>query len=269
MNKYFGDFHLLKKNSVALVEVDNIYESIFPYTPDEILDLNEKETEFYTDLVHPTNKNVLEIGYGSFRIVRQLLARDCFVDSLVESTSAYNVAKEKASKLQANFRNRLSLMEGEISDYKTDKKYGLIIIPSATLFSLFQDYDKIPSLIHKLKQLLDKGGRLAFDYRMYPLSGKSCKSEFFIRRIKNAMFDCVLFYQEFINCVENRSIANYYLEMNDHKGNTKRYISHTDLLLLDDWMIDKIMECSSLKIFKTDIIHYSDNMSSRFLAFVN
>lgn len=142
----------------------------------DILYKNSKDINFYVGMAQRYGTNgVLEVGSGSGRILLEIAKKGINIDGLEPNSERFECCKEKINLLEDNIKNRINIFQLLSSDYKTDKKYSLIIMP----FRVLQEMNSVDSqeeTLRYIKTLLKPNGILIFDL-LYPSTKLLCQLE--------------------------------------------------------------------------------------------
>ena len=135
-------------------EMARFYDA-FSERPDETL---------YLELAKQFGSPILELACGTGRITFMLAQAGYEVTGIELSHEMLEIAKEKLEQLPDDVQSRVSLYEGDITNFKLDKKYAMVIIPWSFKYLLTTD-DQLACLV-QVRKHLDDGGAFILD--LYP-----------------------------------------------------------------------------------------------------
>jgi SAM-dependent methyltransferase len=123
---------------------------------------SDKDVQFFVDYSKESGGGTLELGCGTGRVLIPTAAAGCEITGLDLSPFMLAKCREKLVQQPQEVQRRARLIQGNITDFKTNEKYSLITLP----FRVFQHLVTVAeqkaclACIHKH---LAPGGRLAFD----------------------------------------------------------------------------------------------------------
>ncbi|MEH6940227.1 class I SAM-dependent methyltransferase [Bacillus sp. JJ664] len=112
------------------------------------------ELEFFLSFVKDKNMRVLEPMCGNGRMLIPFMQEGIDIEGFDISDDMLKLCKEKCDKLNLH----PTIFNHKIEDYKTDKKYDLIIIPFGS-FSLLPE-DLVDLSLDNLKSMLMEDGKI-------------------------------------------------------------------------------------------------------------
>lgn len=128
------------------------------YAADEDL----ADVPFYLDLAQSTGGPVLELGCGTGRVLLPIVRAGIAIDGVDNSLSMLDRLRRKLELEAAHDRERVSVFEGDMCNFRSQRKYALVIIPFRPLQHMYTVEDQLAALRTAAFHLLD-GGLLAFD----------------------------------------------------------------------------------------------------------
>ena len=135
-------------------EMARFYDA-FSERPDETL---------YLELAKQFGSPILELACGTGRITLMLAQAGYEITGIELSHEMLEIAREKLEQLPDDVQSRVSLYEGDITNFKLDKKYAMVIIPWSFKYLLTTD-DQLACLM-QVRNHLDDGGAFILD--LYP-----------------------------------------------------------------------------------------------------
>lgn len=125
--------------------------------------MHSKDIGFYVDMAQKYGKDdVLEIGSGTGRILLEIAKKGINIDGLEPNKERFNFCKEKVNSLGIDTQKHINIFPLFSSDYKTNKKYSLIIMP----FRMLQEITSVKQqeeILRGLQAFLNPEGVLIFD----------------------------------------------------------------------------------------------------------
>lgn len=144
------------------------YRKISAKYYDEAYTLKEdlQDLPFYLDLARRTGGPVLELACGTGRILLPIARQGIAVHGVDRSTAMLDVLRENLRREPKDARELVSLFEGDIRNFRSNREYPLVIIPFRPLQHMFTVEDQLAAL-NTAAFHLEPGGLLAFDV-FYP-----------------------------------------------------------------------------------------------------
>ena len=119
---------------------------------------------FYLELAKRYGSPILELACGTGRITFMLAQAGYEIIGIELSPEMREVAQEKLHQLPEEVQSRVSLVPGDITSFRLDRKFSLIIIPTSFKFLLTTE-DQLACLRHVHDHLADDG---VFILDLYP-----------------------------------------------------------------------------------------------------
>lgn len=94
------------------------------------------DLEFHIRQAAETQDPILELGCGTGRLLLPLARTGHKVTGIDNSSAMLEITRGKLEKESDHVRDRLSLVEGDISFFNLEQQYGLTILPYNTLYHL-------------------------------------------------------------------------------------------------------------------------------------
>jgi SAM-dependent methyltransferase len=123
---------------------------------------NLAESRFYLELARRARAPVLELGCGTGRILLSIARAGVAIDGVDNSLPMLNSLRRKMELEPRSVRERVSVIEGDMRHFRSDRKYGLVIMPFRPLQHMYKLEDQIAAL-RTAGFHLEDGGLLAFD----------------------------------------------------------------------------------------------------------
>ena len=112
----------------------------------------QADIPFYLELAERCAGPILEVGCGSGRVLFPLVAGGHNAYGLDSEQAMLALAEERARRLDAAQRKRLTLLHGNILHYNFTQRFGLILL-SYNLLTHFHDIDTLRQLLQRLRQI--------------------------------------------------------------------------------------------------------------------
>jgi len=161
------------------------------------------------------HENVLEIGFGTGRILFDIAKEGIKIDGIEPNYSRFLIAESKLQKSAANIKSNVGLHNCDLEHFNAQKKYSLVIMP----FRVLQEFSSAQAqemALKKIKEFLEPGGLLIFDVinpngkmlsvkpmshkvmnvKSYQKGGKDFVKKSLLKKIdfKNQVMDCEQIY---------------------------------------------------------------------------
>lgn len=122
----------------------------------------EGEEDFYRNEALKAGSPVLELGCGTGRITLPIACAGVEIAGLDFSNDMLKIAREKASRLDNESRDRIRLVQGDMRSFNLNKKFRLIIIPFRAFLHLMTGEEQRQALqcVHRH---LEDDGKLIFN----------------------------------------------------------------------------------------------------------
>ena len=137
-----------------------MYDQIAPYY-DLIHSGLIEDLKLLITLAAETDDPILELGCGTGRLLLTLSRVVHTSIGIDNSPAMLEIARKKLTKESIYVRERVSLVEGDITSFGLDQRFGLVILPYNTLFHL--DRSGRRNCFRCVDQHLRPGGRLVID----------------------------------------------------------------------------------------------------------
>lgn len=124
------------------------------------------DVPFYVELARRAGGPVLEIACGTGRVLLNIARAGIAIHGVDNSPAMLGVLAEKLERELSQVRERVTLHDGDMRNFRLGKKYPLIIIPFRPMQHMHTVEDQVAALATAAAHLEDDG-RLAFDV-FYP-----------------------------------------------------------------------------------------------------
>ena len=132
------------------------YDDAYAVKPD-LVDL-----PFYVDLAKQIGGPILEMGCGTGRVLLPIARSGIDIHGLDNAPTMLNILRERIKNEPEEVRGRIMLNEGDIRQFRGQKKYALVTIPFRPMQHMYTLEDQLAALKTAAFHL-DKNGILAFD----------------------------------------------------------------------------------------------------------
>lgn len=246
MNYYRGIFNELKDDNFLNIEEVKFYEGEFSEFYDNITKSSSYDIEYYISQACVVGNNILELACGTGRVGIPLAKKGFNVTGIDISKDMLSLYKSKIAREAKRIRNRIKLIEADITNIVLEEKYDLIILPVVTI-CLFEK-ELIKKIFSFVKNHLKPNGRFIFDWIDVDYSKfNDDMGKLMISRWGNNEKYNVVMFQEFLFRELDEVIVNVYKEtiINDI---TKRTIGYTRKHIITKELIMECIQDSGLKI---------------------
>lgn len=120
------------------------------------------DVPFYLDLARSTGGPVLELGCGTGRVLLSIARAGVAIDGVDSSRPMLDRLRRKLDLEADHVRGRVSVSEGDMRNFRSPRKYALVIIPFRPLQHMYNVEDQLSALRTAAFHLQD-GSLLAFD----------------------------------------------------------------------------------------------------------
>jgi SAM-dependent methyltransferase len=120
------------------------------------------DVAFYLHHCLSTDGEILELGCGTGRVLIPAAQLGCRITGLDFSRGMLARCRRKLSTLSAEVRNRVTLLEGDMTCFELARQYSVIIIPFRPLEHLLEHQEQ-RSCFSAIRRHLLPGGVVAFD----------------------------------------------------------------------------------------------------------
>jgi SAM-dependent methyltransferase len=120
------------------------------------------DREFYVEEALRAGGDVLEVGCGTGRILLPIAEAGGSITGLDPSEEMLAVARRKIASAPEQVRARADLVQGDVRNFRLDRRFRLAIIPYRAFLHLLTVEDQIAGL-QSLHHHLQPGGRLVFN----------------------------------------------------------------------------------------------------------
>ena len=119
------------------------------------------DIEFYVDLCRQAGE-ALELGCGTGRVLIPAAQAGCAITGLDQSEGMLAQCRAKAAALPQEMRDRITLVEADISRFQLSRTFKLAIVPFRPIQHLTAVHEQV-SFLRCVREHLHPGGRLVFD----------------------------------------------------------------------------------------------------------
>ena len=117
---------------------------------------------FYVDLAKQSGGPVLEIACGTGRILLRIAREGIEIHGVDNSASMLGVLRAQVAREPRAVRERLTVHEGDMRNFRLEKKFPLVIIPFRPLQHMYTVQEQVDALTTAAFHL-EEEGKLAFD----------------------------------------------------------------------------------------------------------
>ena len=120
--------------------------SLFAWDYELFNPVNQKAVGWYLSHINQSGGPVLELACGTGRLMAEIAKNGFEIDGLDLSPEMLKIAQSHHSQLPDDTKSRLRLTEGDMTDFKLDKKYGTFIIADNSFTELTNDKARLNCL---------------------------------------------------------------------------------------------------------------------------
>jgi len=248
MELYRGAFKELKEEEHLPITEVNFYEGEYSILYEHILERNTYDIDFYTSQGALSGNKILELACGTGRVGIPLARIGYEVVGIDISADMLKIYREKVSKEMCRVKNRIRLIEDDITNMELNEKFDMIILPATTI-CLF-DEEMIRKIFSFVYEHLAEGGRFVFDWINIDYSEfLNGAGELLITKwVDEKGFHFGLF-QEFIFPELHEIVVNIYMEsvLNDK---TDRFMGYTRKHIIKKSVLDRLIAERGFKVIK-------------------
>jgi ubiquinone/menaquinone biosynthesis C-methylase UbiE len=142
-----------------------LYDSVIAdfYDTSPLVARRTQDLNFYLAAASTYGGSILELGCGTGRITMPLAAAGQRITGLDISQKMLDRAEQKRAALNAEHRERLRLVQGDMTRFDLGEKFPLIIIPFRP-FQHLMNVDEQLQCLACVRRHLAAGGRLILDF---------------------------------------------------------------------------------------------------------
>ncbi len=135
---------------------------------DHVYRRRRTDVRFYADVAEEHGGPVLELGVGTGRVARELARRGIEVVGVDLVPEMLEQAEARLAKEPRRVRDKLTLMQGDLTEVRLDRRFPLVIAPFNVFMHLYERTEWEQAL-RTVGAHLEEGGTLVFDVLMpYP-----------------------------------------------------------------------------------------------------
>jgi SAM-dependent methyltransferase len=127
------------------------------------------DVEWYRNLAMQCGGSVLELGAGTGRVTLELARAGIRVCALDSDAGMLSVLQKKLAKLDDGVQARVSIIESDMRDFATDRRFRLVIAPFRAFLHNLTPSDQA-NCVRCVAQHLEPGGRFALNVSFPSLS---------------------------------------------------------------------------------------------------
>ncbi|MBU3089197.1 class I SAM-dependent methyltransferase [Clostridium gasigenes] len=263
--RYYGIFEKMHNLDLNNLQDIDLYEGYFSEKYDSILGTYSKENEIYLSNACCLDGDILELACGTGRILIDLAKRGFRVKGVDYSKDMLQQLENKLKRCSPRVRNNITHEQGDIFEYCTDEKYGLVIIPATTICLLLDDFQKAVRLFENVYEMLDEGGRFIFDYRIDQDDRRKRCSTLEMKTVEKEEYKEFVMFQEFDNYIPQQSVVNFYAER-IYPTHTERYMTSSNKKIVTDELVKKIVSKTKFKVWNEEVVLVGEEVNIKYLT---
>jgi len=134
----------MQKNRYDYIKDANLYDL-------DQRDIVVADIPFYIEYAQKSKGLILELGCGTGRVSIELAKAGFYITGLDLSQKMLEVYKDKIENIPNDVKNRIEIINGNMTNFNLEKRYSLIIAPFRVFQALTKEEDikKCLSCIHK------------------------------------------------------------------------------------------------------------------------
>ncbi|MBD3157277.1 MAG: methyltransferase domain-containing protein [Candidatus Lokiarchaeota archaeon] len=117
---------------------------------------DNSDIPFYVSYAHETGSPILDLAAGTLRVTVPLAKEGFRVFALEKSPSMLSIARNKLDRLTEPAENRITLVEGDMTNFGFDITFSLIIIPASFGYAVTTE-EQLSTLVSIREHLRDDG----------------------------------------------------------------------------------------------------------------
>lgn len=120
------------------------------------------DVPFYVDLARKSRGPVLEIACGTGRVLLPIAREGIEIEGVDNSKSMLGILRRNLAREPREVRERVTIHEGDMRDFRLEKKFQLVTIPFRPLQHMYTAQDQVAALTTAAFHVKE-GGSVAFD----------------------------------------------------------------------------------------------------------
>jgi SAM-dependent methyltransferase len=120
------------------------------------------DVPFYVDLARKSGGPVLEIACGTGRVLLPIAREGIEIEGVDNSESMLRIVRRNLAREPREVRQRVTIHEGDMRDFRLEKKFRLVTIPFRPLQHMYTVQDQVAALTTAAFHVAEGGG-VAFD----------------------------------------------------------------------------------------------------------
>jgi SAM-dependent methyltransferase len=120
------------------------------------------DVPFYVDVARKSGGPVLEIACGTGRVLLPIAREGIEIEGVDNSESMLSILRHNLAREPREVRERVTVHEGDMRDFRLARKFPLVIIPFRPLQHMYTVQDQVAALTTAAFHVAE-GGRLVFD----------------------------------------------------------------------------------------------------------
>jgi SAM-dependent methyltransferase len=120
------------------------------------------DVPFYVDLARKSGGPVLEIACGTGRVLLPIAREGIEIEGVDNSQSMLRILRRNLAREPREVRERVTIHEGDMRDFRLEKRFQLVTIPFRPLQHMYTVQDQMAALTTAACHVME-GGSVAFD----------------------------------------------------------------------------------------------------------
>lgn len=245
---YKGIFKELKEDKYIDIDEISFYEGHYADLYQNLMTSGNYDIDIYKSQAAWAGNKILELACGTGRVGLPLARFGYEVTGVDISKDMLAIYELNISQEARRVKNKIHIMQGDITNLSLKEKYDLIILPATTI-CLFED-DFIQKIFKCVEELLSENGRFIFDIIRPDISCFLENSRLpFISKWSKADTYNVVWIQEFYIPDQQEILVNMYGEI-IRGTETIRNIGYTRKRIITKEIVEMNIRNSGLKLMQ-------------------
>ena len=261
MTNYYGCFRDIRESGLETLLECSVYDAPM----NKVYHLNtatNEELDFYVDELANTRNSILELCCGNGRITIPLVKKGFIIDGIDISKDMLELLWNGKEQLPKQFQRNMHIVQCDVFSFQPEKNYDAIILPATTI-SILVEFNEFHYLLDKIFSWLNDDGKFIFDYCV-DYSEQTQQVNF--AKFQDNGVDYHLFYQDFVNREKGKSIANFYLYMQNGANQVEHYIASAKKTILGKDEIVNLLSKHGFHLIN-NLIRYENGYGIEMLSF--
>jgi SAM-dependent methyltransferase len=251
--RFFGPFATLRALDLPQTASSDLYEGFYAGFYDAFTRDEEWDVPRYVEAAQAAGGPVLELACGSGRLAIPLARAGCEVDALDLSGDMLRVLQRRLEREPEPVRRRIRTRTGDMTRLELDRRYRLAILGATSMCLLHRPEQRV-AMFAGVRRHLDDGGRFLFDFaHTSPDSLRAQDAEVLaLGGTSGALKRFTLLGRRWLPD-EGVQLVNFYSEVIDPQGATRRFLGSTTKAVLDRDALVHELEQGGLELVRSEL----------------